>query len=111
MFTTKAYRERESELMIKMLRENPKNILPPTRDGLTEMFTASWNELDIDIGKVLKQNLLTCVVDGTYDQYVSERLFSLVGKVMQEFRKELLNSKPLSNMSRLLKTITPPKGS
>ena len=48
--------------------------------------------------------------DGREDQEVSEKLFSLVSKKMQEFRIQLLNSKPPRNISSLVRAITPTKG-
>ncbi|XP_078676582.1 uncharacterized protein LOC144913644 [Branchiostoma floridae x Branchiostoma belcheri] len=109
-FLKAAYRQRESELMIQQLRENPTKIPSPSRDDMMKMLVDSWDSLDVDVDKALKQNFILNALDGSEDLYVRDKLFELVGEEVTAFRKEELEKEPPKTLKGLLATITPPEG-
>ena len=91
------YRVKESELMLKKLKEEPNKVPSPSRDQMMEMLVESWNTVieNVDVTYAMKQLFILNKLDGSEDYLVSDTLFSLVGDKIQEFRKELLKADPL----------------
>ena len=74
------------------------------------MFITALGRVNIDTQIVFKSLFVTNSLDGTEDYLVSNKLYSLVGPTMLEFRKKLMKSKSPKKLSELLKMIIPPKG-
>ena len=53
---------------------------------------------------------MTIKLDGSEDFLVFDKLFSLIGDDMLEFRRQLLNSEVPINLQAVIKKLTPPKG-
>lgn len=66
--------------------------------------------LEKDYSDEFKSLWVTSALDGSEDHLVSERIYSIVGTKMIEFRKQLMESTSPKNLKTLLTLITPPKG-
>ena len=79
-----------------------------------KLITESYDEIiesgTFDPALAYKQNFLTVAFDGSEDHLVSFKLMELVGDEMKKFRDTLVSSGPATNLSALIKSITPPKG-
>ena len=97
------YRQHEMELMFEKLHKDPKKIPQPTRDKMISMFQKSWNKTCAKVTNenVFKINMVTIALDSNEDHLASKKLMDLVGAEMLEFRKELLESKPVSTLKEL----------
>lgn len=60
----KANREQESQLMLFQLRENPQKIPQSSRD-IMRMPSDSWQSLNVDTCKALKNNFVPNALDGS----------------------------------------------
>ena len=96
--------------MLEKLRSDPHKIPTPSRDEIMALLLDSWTRLQIDAKSALKNNLILNNFNGTEDYLVSDKLFSVIGAEMVEFRKELLNRPAPKTIKDLMLTITPPKG-
>ena len=83
------YRERETKLMVRMLKANPDKIPSPSRNQMMQLFYESWNSVHerVDNVNVFKQNMITLALDGSEDHLASRKLMDLVGTEMIEFLK------------------------
>ena len=88
----RAYRQLEQELMIKQLQADPKKTPQSTRNDMMRMLVESLQSIDVDVQGCHKSLWLTCVLDGSEDYLVSEKLMSMVGEDLKKFRAELINS-------------------
>ena len=104
------YREKECELMLQKLRDDPTKIPAPTRDEMMHMLSESWKTVNICPVKALKNNFVLNALDGSEDYLVTDSLMQLVGEEIKSFRKELIKSPPPKSIQELIKSITPPKG-
>ena len=59
---------------------------------------------------VFKTNMITISLDGSEDHLASKKLMELVGTEMLEFRKKLLESKPVSTLKKLRLQMVKPEG-
>jgi len=105
-----AYRLRESKLLIEKLKANPGKIPSPDRREIMEMLVSSLQEVNLDCSRALKENFIFNKLDGSEDHLVTGSLFALVGKEIQMFRSQLMQSTPPRLIADLVKTITPPEG-
>ena len=96
--------------MIEQLRLDPKKIPQPSRDHIMQMLLESWNSLEIDVTSRFKALWVTNAMDGSEDYLVSERVFALVGKKLQAFRRNLMLIPSPRNLIDLQGLLTPPKG-
>ena len=97
------YRKHKMELMLEKLQRDPKKIRQPTRDEMMNMFQKSWSATCAKVNNenFFKTNMITIVLDGSEDCLASKRLMDLVGTEMLEFRKKLLECKPVSTLKEL----------
>ena len=75
-----------------------------------EMLVSSLQEVNLDCSRALKENFIFNKLDGSEDHLVTDSLFALVGKEIQMFRSQLMQSTPPRLIADLVKTITPPEG-
>ena len=104
------YQEQEQSLIVDQLRVNPKKILQATQDDMMKILIESFKSLEIDFVNRFKALWVTNALDGSEEYLVSERLMSLVGEKMKDFRDQPKKKKSPKNLKELLKLITPPKG-
>jgi hypothetical protein len=104
------YRHEEMELMLKKLEMDSKKVPAPSREEMINMLLKAWKELDVDFNTVFKKLFITNKLDGSEDIFVSDKLFSLIGDDMLDFRRELLKSEVPVNLQAVVKKIIPPKG-
>ena len=104
------YRHREMELMLKMLEVDSKKVPSPNREHMITMLLDSWKEIDVDFKGVFKRLFVTSNLDGSEDFLVSDKLFSLIGDDMLDFRRKLLQSELPANLQAVIKKIIKPKG-
>ena len=77
---------------------------------MMEMIVDSLKEINLDSERGFKSLFITNALDGTEDHLVSDRIFSLVGPSVVEFRDELMKKELPKSFEDMLKTITPPQG-
>ena len=104
------YRDLEQKLMLDQLRADPKNIPQPNRNEIMRMLVESFDSLEIDVVNRFKALWVTNALNGSEDYLVSERIITLVGDQLKEFRDELMKKESPKNLKQLLRLITPPKG-
>ena len=108
------YRIREEIHYRELLKQKPDKIPTMDRDTQMKLITGSYDEIiesgTFDPALAYKQNFLTVAFDGSEDHLVSFKLMELVGDEMKKFRDTLVSSGPATNLSALIKSITPPKG-
>ena len=104
------YRSEEMELMLKKSEVDKNKVPAPNREKMINMLLAAWKETDVDFTAVFKKLFATNKLDGSEDFLVSDKLFSLIGDGMLEFRRQLLNSEVPINLQALIKKLIPPKG-
>ena len=68
------YRQRESELMVQQLSNDPLKIPSPSRDDMTSMLVDSWDSFQVDITAALKKNFILSALDGSEDLFVRDKL-------------------------------------
>ena len=95
--------------MLEKLEKN-KSVPKPSRDEIMAMTCTALENVSFDKERAFKSLFLTNSLDGKEDYLVSDKLFSLVGKSVQNYRKTLMNQPCPKNLQELLKTITFPKG-
>ena len=104
------YREEEMNLMLKMLEADKSKIPSPSRDNMIKMLMSSWDAITTDFSQVFKKLFVTNKLDGSEDYLVSDKLFSLIGNEMKDFRDSLLKSDVPNNLKTIVKQLIPPKG-
>ena len=79
---------------------------------MMNMFQKSWNETcaKVNNGNVFKTNMITIALDDSEDHLASKKLMDLVETEMLEFRKKLLESKPVSTLNELRLQMIKPEG-
>ena len=97
-------REEEMNFMLKMLEADKSQIPSPSRDNMIKMLMSSWDAITTDFSQVFKK--LANKLDGSEDYLVSDKLFSLIGNEMKDFRDSLLKY----NLKTIVKQLIPPKG-
>ena len=77
----RAYRNIEMQLMLDLLRQNPKKIPAPFRYQMMEMFYDAREKTcsDVDNEQTFKSNMMTLAFDGSEDHLASKKLTDLVG--------------------------------
>ena len=63
-----------------------------------------------DFLQIFKKLFVTNKLDGSEDYLVSDKLFSLIGNEMKDFRDSLLKSDVPNNLKTIVKQLIPPKG-
>ena len=104
------YRELEVKLMLEKLKTDKEKIATSDRDDMMVLLCNAMKTMKFDKEKAFKSLFLTNSLDGQEDYMVSAKLFQLIGKEIQDFRKKLLSRNCPKSLSELLKTITPPEG-
>ena len=85
------YRNEEMALMLKKLEVDKNKVPASNREEMINMLLADWKETDVDFTAVFKKLFVTNKFDGSEDFLVSDKLFSLIGDDILEFRRQLLN--------------------
>ena len=80
------YRESEMKLMIEKLKEKRKGIPAPSRDEMVEMVYNAMKNTKVDNVAAFKSLFLTNALDGSEDWKVSDKINSLIGTELKEFR-------------------------
>ena len=104
------YRNEEMALMLKKLEVDKNKVPAPNREEMINMLLADWKETDVDFTAVFKKLFVTNKFDGSEDFLVSDKLFSLIGDDILEFRRQLLNPEVPINLQAVIKKLIPPKG-
>ena len=103
------YRNEERTLMLKKLEVDKNKVPLRNREQMIEMLLAAWKKTDVDFTAVFKKLFVTNAFDGSED-FMSDKLFSLIGDEMLEYRRELLNSEVPAKLQAVIKKLIPPKG-
>ena len=79
---------------------------------MMNMFHKSWNENCANVKNEddFKTNMITIALDESEDHSTSKKFIELVGTEMLEFRKKLLESKPVSTLKELRLQMIKPEG-
>ena len=104
------YRNEEMALILKKLEVDKNKVPAPNCEEMINMLLAAWKETDVDFTAVFKKLFVTNKFDESEDFLVSDKLFSLTGDDMLEFRRQLLNSEVPINLQAVIKKLIPPKG-
>ena len=99
------------ELLLDLLRQDPKKIPSPSRDQMMEMFYNAWEKTcsDVDNEQTFNSNMMTLAFDGSGDHFASKKLMDLVGEMLI-FREQLLTSTALATIKKRRSEITKPEG-
>ena len=95
------YRNKGMALMLKILEINKNKVPSPSREQMIEMLLGAWKETNVDFNTAFKKLFVT---------KTSDKLFSLIGDDMLEYRRQLLNSEVPGNLQTVVKKLIPPKG-
>ena len=71
---------------------------------------SSWDAITTDLSQVLKKLFVNNKLDGSEDYLVSDKLFSIIGREMKDFRDTLIKSDVPNNLQGVVKQLIPPKG-
>ena len=104
------YCEEEMNLMVKMLEADKSKIPSPNRQNMIKMLVSSWDAITTDFSQVFKKLFVTNNLDGSEDYLVSDKLFSIIGREMKDFRDTLIKSDVPNNLQGVVKQLIPPKG-
>ena len=96
------------EMMLMPIRDEMMLML--IRDEMMLMLNMAQYSIEIDFDRAFKSIFAINNFDGYEDYLVSDKLYSLIGAEMVEFRDELMKTTPPKTVRALMKTITPPKG-
>ena len=79
---------------------------------MMNIFKKSWNETCAKLNNqnVFKANMITIALDDSEDRLARKKLMDLVGTAQLEFRKDLLESKPVSTLKELRLQMIKPEG-
>ena len=107
-----AYREKESELMIKKLRDDPSKIPSPSRDEIMKICQEAYTRVlsTVNVVDAFKRNAITISLDGSEDHLVSNRLKALVWDDLIQFQAQLLSQPHPANLKDLEGIMIPPDG-
>ena len=97
-------------LKLKKLEVDKNKVPAPSREEMINLLLAAWRETDVDFAAVFKKLVVSNNLDGSEDFLVSDKLYSLIGDDMLEFRRQLLSSRLPINLQAVIKTLIPPKG-
>ena len=97
-------------LMLKKLQIEKSKVPSPSREQMIEMLFGAWKETDKGFNAIIKELFVTNAFDGPEDFLVSDKLFSLIGDDMLEYRRQLLKSEVPVNLQTVVKKLIPPKG-
>ena len=104
------YREEETNLVLKMLEAGKSKILSSKRENMIKMLMSSWGAIATDFSQVFKKLFVTNKLDSSEDYLVSDKLFSVIGSEMKDFRDALINSDVHNNLQDVEKQLIPRKG-
>ena len=93
------------KLMIEKLKEKRKGIPAPSRDEMVEMVYNAMKNTNVDNIAAFKSLFLTNALDGSEDWKVSDKINSLIGTELKEFRRKLMQEKCPKDLEELLKQI------
>ena len=103
------YRNEEMALMLKNLEVDKNKVPAPNREEMINMLCAAWKETNVDFIAVFKKLFGTNKFDGSEDFLVFDKLFSLIGDDMLEFRRQLLNFEVPIDLQAVIKKLIPTK--
>ena len=106
----KHYRDLEMKLMREQLEKDPIKIPSPSRNEMMSMLLQAWKTLKFDTKREFKSLFVTNSVDVSEDYLVSDKLFTLIGDEMVDFRKELMSQNSVKNLIEVIYNIPPPMG-
>ena len=95
--------------MLKNLEVDKNKVPAPNREEMINMLCAAWKETNVDFTAVFKKLFGTNKFDGSEDFLVFDKLFSLIGDDMLEFRRQLLNSEVPIDLQAVIKKLIPTK--
>ena len=108
---TKAlYREEEINLTLKMLEADKSKIPSPNRQNMIKMLISSWDAITTYFSQVFKKLFVTNKLDGSEDYLVLDKLFSIIGSEMKDFRDTLIKSNVPNVLQGVVKQLIPSKG-
>ena len=76
--------------MLKMLEADKSKIPSPSLDNMIKMLMSSLDAITTNFSQVFKKLFVTNKLDGSEDYLVSDKLFSLIGNEIKDFRDSLL---------------------
>ena len=106
----KHYRDLEMKLMREQLEKDPIKIPSPSRNEMMSILLQAWKTLKFDTKREFKSLFVTNSVDVSEDYLVSDKLFTLIGDEMVDFRKELMSQNSVKNLIEVIYNIPPPMG-
>lgn len=104
------YRKRESELMLEKLQNNPLKVPIPDRNEIMRLLVAADKDVEFDVKLAFKSVWVTNALDGAEDYHVSDKIFSLVGESMKNYRSKMMSTPPPKTIKAVINALIPPKG-
>ena len=76
---------------------------------MTSMLLQAWETLQINAKREFKSLFVTNALDGSEDYLVSDKLFTLIGDEMVDFRKELKSQNSVKTLKGVIRSLILPK--
>ena len=76
---------------------------------MTSMLLQAWETLEINAKREFKSLFVTNALDGSEDYLVSDKLFTLIGDEMVDFRKELKSQNSVKTLKGVIRSLILPK--
>ena len=104
------YRKKESALMLEKLTKDPQKFPSPDRNEMMSLLVECEKAIALDTNEAFKSVWVTNFLDGSEDYLISDKIFSLVGDSMRQFRKEMKAKPPPKTVKEIIRSLIPPKG-
>ena len=92
------YREEEMNLMLKIIEIDKSKIPSLNRENMIKMLMSLWDAITTDFSQVFKKPFVNNKIDGSEDYLVSDKLFSITGSKMNDFRDTLIKPDVCNNL-------------
>ena len=84
--------------MLKMLEVDKSRIPSPNQENMIKMLMSERDAIITDFSQVLKKSFVNNKLDGSEDYLVSDKLFSITGSKINDFRDTLIKPDVCNNL-------------
>ena len=85
-------------LMLKMLEVDKSRIHSPNQENMIKMLMSERDAIITDFSQVFKKPFVNNKLDGSEDYLVSDKLFSITGSKINDFRDTLIKPDVCNNL-------------
>ena len=98
------------KLRLEQLEKDPIKIPSPSRNEKMCMLLQAWETLEIDTKRQSKSLFVTKALDRSEDYLVPDKLFTVIGDEIVDFRKVLMPQNFVKTLKKVIRNLIPPKG-